>query len=387
MKNEHDKEEETCRRHSGLSALIFAAASQLESSSLQEIENPNDKQVHALRQDPHSTGVVAHGFTSSYFEDDYRNRSPIGNACKQPFPELLMALAMGHANSDIIAFLPDGRFFAIRVKEFAEQILPHYFSGMSTFQQFLDLANDWGFTKIGDGNGIQVLRHPLFQRGNLVDCQKIKFGESPEDVRKSALPRIEYTFSDESSGTTGTASTNNTTANATTATTTIKRRLSPGSIAKRESESSVTSQKIKTDCEAVIDAASSSSSPTMNVPPPAAAATTSRDNGPNNHDDSAAHACPPINRHDELRSVALSISETMRFVNDKDPERKQHLVEHAVESATHTIVTDAIETLLRDESHSKRTFLKHQDELGKSSLPGVIPISKQLFSSSFTTGD
>ena len=56
------------------------------------------------------------------------------------------------------------------------------------------------------------------------------------------------------------------------------------------------------------------------------------------------------------------------------------LVEGGVERATHTIVTDAIETLLFDEGHTRETYLKHERELSKSSLPGVVPISKQLFS-------
>jgi len=56
------------------------------------------------------------------------------------------------------------------------------------------------------------------------------------------------------------------------------------------------------------------------------------------------------------------------------------LVDEAVKSATQTVVTDAIETLLRDESHTVETYLKHEKDLSKSSLPGVVPISKQLFS-------
>lgn len=55
------------------------------------------------------------------------------------------------------------------------------------------------------------------------------------------------------------------------------------------------------------------------------------------------------------------------------------LVDGAVEKATHTIVTDAIETLLFDEGHTRETYRKHEKELSKSSLPGVIPISQQLF--------
>jgi hypothetical protein len=56
-------------------------------------------------------------------------------------------------------------------------------------------------------------------------------------------------------------------------------------------------------------------------------------------------------------------------------------VDGAVEAATHTIVTDAIESLLFDEEHTRETYRKHEKELSISTLPGVIPISKQLFAS------
>jgi len=59
------------------------------------------------------------------------------------------------------------------------------------------------------------------------------------------------------------------------------------------------------------------------------------------------------------------------------------LVDGGVEAATHTIVTDAIETLLFDERHTRETYLKHEKELSISSLPGVVPISKQLFAGAF----
>jgi hypothetical protein len=83
---------------------------------------------------------------------------------------------------------------------------------------------------------------------------------------------------------------------------------------------------------------------------------------------------------EDVRGIALSITtEELKMKSDDD----QHLVETAVNSATHTIVTDAIESLLRDKGHSKKTFLKHEEELSSSSLPGVVPISKQLFSTSY----
>eukprot|EP00536_Pseudo-nitzschia_multiseries_P001036 jgi/Psemu1/300479/fgenesh1_kg.13_\ len=62
------------------------------------------------------------------------------------------------------------------------------------------------------------------------------------------------------------------------------------------------------------------------------------------------------------------------------------LVDGGVETATHTIVTDAIEALLFDETHTRETYNRHEKELSVSSLPGVVPISKQLFSVSDNNG-
>merc|ERR1740130_790807 len=70
---------------------------------------------------------------------------------------------------------------------------------------------------------------------------------------------------------------------------------------------------------------------------------------------------------------------------DQQQERRQsttstNLVNGGVETATQNIVTDAIEALLFDESHTRDTFMRHEKELSVSSLPGVVPISMQLFS-------
>lgn len=103
---------------------------------------------------------------------------------------------------------------------------------------------------------------------------------------------------------------------------------------------------------------------------------------------------------EKTESFAAAVSPTAApqvhpHANSADPSYRSHipgggrkkerrlssasLVDGAVEAATHTIVTDAIETLLFDESHTRETYLKHEKELSVSSLPGVVPISKQLF--------
>ena len=84
---------------------------------------------------------------------------------------------------------------------------------------------------------------------------------------------------------------------------------------------------------------------------------------------------------EDCRSLAVNITtEKLQLASDKSKQRETPLVSQAVFGATHTIVSDAIETLLRDEDHTRETFQKHANELSKSSLPGLVPISKQLFS-------
>lgn len=271
---------------------------------------------------------------------------------RQSFPELLMTLAIDPRNTDIIAFLPDGKFFAIRVKEFTESILKEYFP-VTAFDEFLELTYDWGFTRIlQDQNetGIEVFRHPQFIKGDFAKCKDINFGETPTSARVLALPeaaRLDYTVMDESS---------NSAANS-------KRRLSPGFIKRRESESSNTLKK-RLSLEGVSNQA--------------AAIARAESEG----EDVGSYA--NHSRGDDIRSVALALTtEKLNLHQEKtlSPSEKssQTLIDQAVKSTTHTIVTDAIETLLNDEAHTKQTFLKHEKELSKSSLPGVIPISKMLF--------
>ena len=338
----------------GLSALIQAATSQLGQLAEQAPEQRRDHQFHSL---------------SSKFEDGASSDGgerlgapartppiiPEADPRKQSFPELLMTLAADPNNVDVIAFLPDGKFFAIRALDFSEDIMGTYFA-VTNFGEFLELSHDWGFSRILQDpscSDIQVFRHPQFIRGEWEKCARIKFGESPTDLRVSALPgraRIEYTLSDDS-----TASSSNT-----------KRRLSPGFLNRRGSESSVSSQRQRKD------SVSSHISHTHNegkTPESEAGDATSCGNS----------------RSDDVRSIALAMTtENLNLKTDSERKEEEHerspLIERAVESATHTIVTDAIESLLRDECHTKETYLKHEKELSRSSLPGVVPISKQLFS-------
>ena len=215
---------------SGLSALIQAATSQF--GNLVDDTAASSHQDNT-QSDPY-TGVTTDDGASSdggERQDDTGKHTQTPVIVSEPdpmrhtFPELLMTLAIDPRNSDVIAFLPDGKFFALRVKDFTENVMKEFFS-VSTFEEFLDLTNEWGFTKLlQDANetGIEVFRHPQFVRGDFVKCKGMKFGENPTTARVSALPeaaRIDFTVSEES--------------------TVSKRRLSPGFMKRRESESSTT---------------------------------------------------------------------------------------------------------------------------------------------------
>lgn len=343
---------------SGLSALIEAAASQLRDID-HEVADLPDSSARAV--------TVSHSEETASSDGDQRvdavahtpTMVPEPDLRRQSLPELLMTLALDPSNADTIAFLPDGKFFAIRAKEFADDLMIQYFA-VPTFDEFLDLIQDWGFSRVlRDDNcsGIEVFRHPLFIRGNWSKCTHMRFGESPTEVRLSALPdraKIDYGWSDDSM--------NSTSAH-------TKRRLSPGFLARRESETSVSSQKQKVE---FAELETKSSMIRRN-------SCESSDGGDSQCPASHFH----VSRTDDLRSIALSITTEKLQINTipKTETNQLPLVQRAVESTTHTIVTDAIETLLRDEVHSKRTFRKHEKVLSRSSLPGVVPLTAQLFSS------
>jgi hypothetical protein len=191
----------------------------------------------------------------------------------------------------------------------------------------------------------------------------MRFGQNPTDALMSAMPdkaRIEFSLSDDSISSS-------------------KRRLSPSHM-KRDSEESTTLK------HRVIEDQLSSTSAVEHdsLPAPSLAAKVSHDSGEHNQARRRSST--------ETRSYALAITtaqlnlqcsdEDKTSATNANVERKTsvHLVDGAVERATQSIVTDAIETLLFDEGHTRKMYLKHEHELSKSSLPGIVPISKQLFS-------
>ena len=295
---------------------------------------------------------------------------------KHSFPELIMTLAGKAANRDTIAFLPDGKFLAIRSQDFTDNVMGDYFA-VSTFEEFIELANDWGFSRvvpllqshqnISHENSshttpvadIEVFHHPHFVQGDWEKCTKIKFGESPQHARLHALPertRIDLSAMEAASGP-------------------IKRRLSPGHLRRRASEASAVSpQKLKLDKSLIVSDADDTAGDDAPSPPPLVKCR-SDSAGAESHNSTRQES----RQSDDNRSTALTIATERLHLKDWDDPTWTGLIDRAVDSVTKTIVVDAIETLLNDEEHSRTIYRRHEGELSKSNLPGVTPISKQLF--------
>lgn len=331
----------------GLSALIQAATSQLGQSTNEEILA--------------NTGLTGVDDYGSDLKERYQSSENIEATDDQTpsFPNLLMTLLLDPENIDTIAFLPDGSYFAIRTKEFSEGLLRQSFN-LDSFEEFLALTQRWGFTRIcgndqvATSTSIQVFRHPCFRRGEREGLKLMKEGQKPDDARASAIPekfsRIRLSLSEDS----GLSSS--------------KRRLSTSHIERDSQDSIQKSQKI--------------------VPEEAAERTVSV----SSNDSETSHG--RRRSSSKIRNYAMAVASVELDIQSGDSDdgtellktsssegkTSASLVEGGVERATHTIVTDAIETLLFDEGHTRETYLKHERELSKSSLPGVVPISKQLFS-------
>lgn len=352
---------------SGLSALIQAATSQLGhlvDSDASEISHP-------------SPSHFGDGYTSSS-DGDWRASTPVRTPTMVPedsmthhkatFPELLMTVLVDPMYSDIITFLPDGKFFAVRVKEFCDDLLHRHFE-LSSYEDFLEQLKKWGFVVISSEEEeaeqlvepiegrIQVFRHPHFRRGGAVDLKHVRASHNEATALStiSDRPSIRSVASDDSSIASS------------------KRRLSPSHVDRDASDFRQKHKRALSDSETVIDVGS--------------------ENGPvPGHSGTGTESFRPARRRSslEIRSKALAVTAAQLSLDDGQSagpgtskfERRASLplVDGGVEAATHNIVADAIETLLFDESHTREMYLKHEKELSQSTIPGVVPISKQLFS-------
>jgi len=358
---------------SGLSALIQAATSQL--GHLVD-NDAADSDASALSlQSPRGDGYASSN------DGDMRSSTPTQTPTMVPedgrrvtFPEKLMTLLLKPENRDIITFLPDGKYFAIRTKEFSNDLMKKNFN-VETFEEFLELILAWGFTRISGTEAsdlpIQIFRHPYFKRGVVVDRQRVRCGKADRE-RRLSLPgrtKIEYTTSEESSSS-------------------IKRRLSPSHVERDPDDYQ------KTQC---VEGAATGGNPARRR---SSTASMKNDSAPRRQHQrrrssmetrsyALAVTTAQLNIHcsDEEEDLGAELTPAVAAVrrasigaSNKPSPDQMPLIDGAVEKATHTIVTDAIETLLFDETHTRQTYLKHEKELSKSHLPGVVALSKQLFS-------
>ena len=410
---------------SGLSALIQAATSQLGLLA----ETANAESDGSTLTSP----TLEPGYASAASSDlDLRDatsprlgpsRTPVivpeqdPDGGKLSFPEQLMTLLMDPANEDVVTFLPDGKYFAIRRKEFSDNLLYENFH-ITNWEEFLELMRGWSFARINcnDSNdddndhsnesstnassnssvkaAIHVFRHPHFKKNHPVDMHKIRFGSKKHTARVMSL-------APGASKTAGEATTSNggddhqvpgqhgaiektISEDYSVSSMSSKRRLSPSHVGRDSEDVTAKGLRVGADAYGILPAVSASHDACD--PPPqlrrssielrgvAQAIATSKLNLPNGE----------VPEEDENQDNGSgSMHNTIRR-NSRKAERRSStasLVDGAVEAATHTIVTDAIESLLFDEEHTRETYRKHEKELSISTLPGVIPISKQLFAS------
>jgi HSF-type DNA-binding len=409
------------------------------------------QQLTSLEKVVHQSETAASSSSSSlipYNEATPTIRSETTPPRKLTFPEILMSLAILPDNIDTITFLPDGKFFAIRPDKFTEQIISQdcFEQSLHNYDRFLDAMNEWGFIGLLDpttSTDIAVFRHPQFIKGEWELCRHIHRSiDHSHTVRFQSLNEyrgidghttISSTTDDSASSsngglhhpmsrTTTTYGSSYNDGNITSddgsshvldseggqiSTSHPKRRLSPSFVNRRESVSSVSSQKQKIDIEVDTNSDASSIYGRRAAPSIGSADESETVAGASAGSDDASH--PQGNTYvsnqldDAVRSKALAITtnklklhqsssrrNSLLGRNDASDERfdeadtKPPLIDQAVSSATHSIVTNAIATLLRDEVHTKETYLKHEKELSKSCIPGVIPISTQLFSPGLT---
>ena len=321
-----ETEERRMPLHSGLSALIQAATSQLgHLADGVTSDAASDYTTHSSNAD---------GYASSS-DGDLRESTPTQTPTivteetnmKLAFPEILMTLLLDPQNSNILTFLPDGKFFAIRSKEFADDLMIRYFH-VTSFDDFLELIQGWGFTRINsDDNeicaGIQVFRHPRFRKGSARDLCHIRYAQINSETRMSGISerlKLDCSPSDDS-------------------TNVSKRRLSPSHL-HRDAEDLSQKQRIIEE--------TSTSEQDMPSPSMGSLLTQSKSN------DSGDTKPPSRRSSDDFRSYALAITTDKLNLhcgedeNDYSGGGGRHsipLVDGGVEKATHTIVTNAIETL------------------------------------------
>ena len=273
-------------------------------------------------------------------------------AKKMPIPESLMTLLMDENNADILTFLPGGKYFAVRTEEFSEGLLKEYFA-VDTLESFLKELHESGFTHIEtDQQGIEVFRHSLFKKGDWKDCEALVAELEQRTKERQSLSPTSKVHVSESLNDHHRVNRRDS----------FKRRLSPAH-AQRVDDTHILSQQARLRRD-------SSGRGSLEA------------NGANSPPD-PVHLLREVSDKDYHQAARIIASEKIvqkgQGLSPTTIKKPVLLVQQAVEDATMTIVTDAIETLLRDEHHTKEIFHRHENDLSQSSIPGIVPISKQLF--------
>jgi hypothetical protein len=337
--------------HAGLSALLNAVTIQL-NHTYEEKDTPKapvdaTTTLLSLNTDPVQK---SDSNKSRHHETPKTTPTMVPEVAKKlPLPESLMTLLMDDSNTEVITFLPDGKFFALRSEDFSSRLMKQYFA-VDTFESFIGELGFMGFTHIEtDQPGIEVFRHRLFQKGDWKKCEELVRQVEKRNKDKSlykASNRGNESLRDHCADRSDNS---------------FKRRLSPAH-AQKVIHSQSTSRKarvqhhFKTLPEAGI-------------------------NGPSD----PVRLLRETSSEDYRSAARMIASEKILLhgqVHCASAQQSAPLEQQAVTDTTRTIVTDAIESLLRDEEHTRKTFRKHEIALSQASLPGLVSISKQLFCSS-----
>jgi HSF-type DNA-binding len=343
-KNNHQPSMESS--HSGLSALLSAVTLHISKAEDEStIEDCNHRQSNIDTQIAHhdnlETGLRS-TMTPTMIPEDASHQ-------RQIFPSILMSILLESRNNDIITFLPDGKYFALRQDDFSSQLMKDHFQ-CEDYEIFERELFSWGFSRVETKRpGIHVYRNPMFLQDHCdpFSGQKKQEESGAEYVdvscksdltsRTSSISEDDIHHKGENPLLEGN-----------------KRRLSP------TSSFTANNGSISKFCKS----------------------------NNNSEESSIINGTPTLEPYQpnelliikDYRTTAIAITTEKLNIREEDDDQELPLIQQAVVGATHTIVTDAIECLLRDELHTKFTFQKHAEELSKSVLPGLIPISKQLFS-------
>ena len=348
--------------HTGLSALLSAVTIQLNDSHEKEMGSdvPNSSVATRIISSDAPSGEkpVAHENGGADTQKSTPTMAP-EVAKKVPLPESLMNLLMDESNADILTFLPNGKFFAMRTQEFSTHLMKQHFA-LDTFESFLKELREAGFTRIEiDQPEIEVFHHRLFCKGDWKKCE-VLIGELEKRNKESS--QLNVTMQ-----TMGSLNDHHVVDR----TESFKRRLSPAHAGKTTScQSNYQKSKVHNSSSGV----ESSETGVISSPPDPVRLLREASNE---------------DYHNAARTIA---AEKIIRNGQGHPSVGQHqqpvpLEQQAVADTTKTIVADAIESLLRDEDHTRKTFRNHEKALSQSSLPGVVPISKQLFASKRSSFD